>query len=343
MKKLIAVAAGALLCGAFALSACGGKNPEGQIEGKYVEVTGAALTEKLKDVTAEKLFGDASSKNWEFGFEFTSALDLETDVNTADADKTERLLKLDLEEKSNLKTVLTSTEAQTKLGGLSLKAQNTNTLKGKLWKSDRLGIAEDKEFEYSINLHADDEYLYFQIPDVSDLPLPFEVAAGKFKTPIEYVFSAVAGALPNSLAKAAEGDGSAAADLLEEYNLKAYVDESDGLKIKISATEQSLYSALEKFANLPEERAKSFATFNSFAVDLYFETAENGKFERAGIVADINGSLNVAAGALADGLPALNGTVNFKADMALKRFSGKINLPAPEELEKYVDITAENG
>lgn len=335
MKKFIAAIAGTLLLGAFALSACGGDKPEGEIEGKYVEVTSAELTEKLNKITPEKLFGDTSSEDWSFGFEFTSDIEVKTDLKTKQGETDEQLIKLNVEEESTFKATLSRPEGQTD-GGPCLKAQNSNKLKGKIGKSDILGIEEDIDFDYTVSLHADGEYLYFQLPDMSDLPLPFEIAEGKFKVPVEYVFSAVANILPNTVSRT----GEAVSGLLTEYNLKAYVDESDGLKIKISADEQSLYAALDKVAGIPAETVKGFAAFNTFAIDLYFETAEDGKFERAGFVADIDGTLTAEAGELGEGAPALNGTVKFEADVALKKFSGEIVIPSENELEEYIDITA---
>lgn len=344
MKKFIATIAGVLLCGAFALSACEGRNePQGEIKGNYVEVTSTELTEKLEKITPDKLLGDTSSEDWKFGFEFTSDSRLEADIKTTKGEETEPFIKLNIDEESTLKAMFEATEDETAFGGLSVKMQNNNKLEGKIEKSDILEIEEDINFDYSINLHADDEYLYFQIPDMSDLPLPFEISEGKFKVPVKYLFSAVENLLPNTMSRAAEGDTSGVADFLTEYSLKAYVDESDGLKVKISADKQALYTMLDKIAGIPAETAEGFATFNTFAVDLYFETAADGKFERAGLTADIDGTLNIKAGDLGDGVPALCGPVKIKADVTVKRFSGEIIMPTAEQLEEYIDITDQNG
>lgn len=344
MKKFIAAACGTLLLSAFALTVCAGCNrgdgePEGEIKGSYVEITGNELTEKLNKITPEKLFGDTSQKDWKFGFEFTSDIEIEADIEAAKGEESEQFIILDLEEKSTLKTMLAATEDQAALDGLSIKLQNNNKLKGKLGKSDKLGIEEDIDFDYSINAHADDGYLYFQIPDMSDLPLPFEIADGKFKMPIEYVLSGVANLLPSTMERAAEDNPAKVDDLLKDYNLKAYADENDGLKIKISADEQSLYAVLEKIAGITAESVQDFATFNSFAIDLYFEAAQDGKFERAGLVADIDCTLNTKAGDLGEGSPALNGPVKIEVDIALKELIDEIILPGEDELEEYEDIT----
>lgn len=343
MKKFIAAVCGTLLLGAFAIPACSRGNegePEGEIKGNYAEITGNELTEKLNELKPEELFGDTESKDWKFGFELTTDIEIEADVEAAQGEKSEPFIKLDLEEKSTLKTMLAASEEQTALGGMSIKMQNNNKLKGKLGKSEILGVEEDIEFDYSINAHADDEYLYFQIPDMSDLPLPFEIAEGKFKMPLEYVVSGVADILPNTMARAAEGDTDTVNKLLKDYKIKAYADDSDGLKIKISADEQSLYAVLEKIADVSTEKAKELATFNSFAIDLYFEAAKDGKFERAGLVADVDCTLTAKAGDLGEGVPALSGPVKIEGDIALRRIIDEIILPTEEELKEYEDITA---
>lgn len=349
MKKFIAAVTGTLLLGTFAISACtggtpnkgeGGDEPNGEIKGSYVEITGGELTEKLNGLTSEELFGDTSSKDWKFGFEFTADVEIDADVNAAQGERAEQFLKLNFNEESKLKAMFAATEKQTALGGLTMKVQNNNRLNGKLGKTELLGIEEDIEFNYSINVHADDENIYFQIPDMSDLPLPFEIAEGKFKAPVEYVLSFVSDLLPVAMTHAAEGDAQAVDDLLGDYKLKAYADESDGLKIKISADKQSLYAALEEIVGISAERAQGFATFNDFAIDLYFETDRNGKFERAGFVADIDCDLTAKAGDLGEDVPALSGPIKVQADIVIRKFSDEIILPTEEELKEYIDITA---
>lgn len=346
MKKFIAAVTGTLLLGTFTIAACTGGNPgsgdgepEGEIKGSYVEITANELSEKLNGMTPEKLFGDTSSKDWKFGFEFTADVGVNADVKTAQGEQTEQFIKLDLKEESTLKAMFAASEEQTALDGLTMKMQNNNKLSGKLGKSEILGIDEEIEFDYSINLHADDEYLYFQIPDMSDLPLPVDIAVGKFKVPLEYVLPGVVNLLPNTMMQAADGDSEATNDLLEDYNIKAYADESDGLKIKISATEQSLYAVLEEFTGISAEKAQNFATFNNFAIDLYFETAQDGKFERAGIVADIDCTLIAKAGDLGEDAPALSGPVKIKADLTIKKLIDEIIMPTEEELKEYEDIS----
>lgn len=351
MKKFIAAICGTILLGTFALSACTGGNagenggegsgqPEGEIKGSYVEITGNELSQKLNSLTSDELFGDASQKDWKFGLDFIADIEVEADIKTTQGETSEQFVKLNLQEKSSLKALLAATEEQTALGGYTVKIQNSNNLKGKLGKSEILEIEDDIEFDYSINLHADDNYLYFQIPDMSELPLPFEIAEGKFKVPLEYVVSGIADLLPNTMARAAEGETEAVADLLKDYKLKAYADESDGLKIKISADKQSLYAVLEEFTEISAETAQNLATFNNFALDLYFEAAKDGKFERAGLVADIDCTLNAKAGDLGEGVPALSGPVKLKADFTVRQVIDEIILPSEEELQKYEDITA---
>lgn len=339
MKKLIFAVAATLLGGTLALSACGGDKPKGEITGKYVEVSGAKLTEKLNKLTAEELFGDTSSKDWSFGLEMTADIGAKIDLKTGHGDSAEQLLKLDATENSTAKAMMSANDGG---DGICIKLQNNDKLKGKLYKSDSLGIEKDIDFDYQINVHADGGYVYFQIPDFSDLPLPFEIAEGKFKMPVEYVFSAVADVMPNTLSKAAEGNANETSALLEKYGIKAYVDERDGLKIKLSADQHFLYAILEDAAGMSAKTAEDLATFNTFAVDLYFEASSNGRFERAGLVAKIDGSLTIAAGDLGEDAPALGGTVKLDADIALKRYIGEIILPTEEELSEYNDITAES-
>lgn len=340
MKKTLAVAACALILAITALSACNNDLPEGQIKGEYIEITGSELSEKLNGLDTDKLFGDTSAEDWSFGVDFSAEIEIEADIKTAVEGESVQLVSGDIEVESTLKAMLSATKEQTALNGYSIKARNNNKISGKLDKSELLEMDRDLSFDYSINAYADDGYLYFQIPDLSELPLPFEVAEGKFKTPIEYIVSAMTDMLPFAAVRAADGENTAE-EVLEKYALKAYADESDGLKIKVSADENSLYAILEDIG-IPSETVKGIASFNTFVINLYFAAGPDGKFDRAGMTADIDGTMNVEADEFEEGNIELKGPIKLKADITLKSFSGEIVLPDSEELEKYIDITAED-
>ena len=342
MKKFLAVATGALILGTCALTACNTDNDKGaddEFKGQYTEITTEELTEKLNALTPEKMFGDTAEKNWSFGFKLTADVDVEADLKTVRGEKELTFVSGEISDESTLLAKLTVADGDTPLGNFSLKARNSNKIEGELKKSEVLGMEKDIKLDYNINAYADDQYLYFQIPDMSGLPV--DVAPeGKYKASLGYIVSSVTGLLPFTTALAEGGEG--AADFLTEYNLKAFADDNDGLKIKVSADKQSLYAILEKTVGMTKAEVDEMVTLNEFAVNLYFETAENGSFEKAGLTVDIKGNLNIKEGAFG-GAPALSGPVCVDADILIEKYDGEIVMPNPEELEEYVDITSSDG
>ena len=345
MKKFLAVATGVLLIGTCALTACNkdkGNETDGEIKGQYTEVTTAELQEKLSTLTPEKLFGDTSAKNWNFGVKLKADVDIDADIKTTVGEEKKTYLSGKIDDETTLLARLTVADGETALGNFSIKARNNNKIKGELKKSEVLGIEEDIKFDYGINAYADDQNLYFQLPDMKELPVEI-IPEGKYKVPIDFLASYIAGFIPSAMTSVAETDKSdETADFLAEYGLKAAVDDSNGLKIKVSADKQTLYTVLEKTAGLQKTKVDELVQLNKFAINMYFEAAEDGAFEKAGLTVNIEGTLSIKAGDF-DGLPALSGPVDIEADILVEKYDGEIIMPTAEELEEYQDLFGEDN
>lgn len=337
MKKFIAIASAALICGTLALSACNGDGGAqgGEIAGNYVEITTAELNEKLNTFSSNKLFGDTSEEKWKFGAEIGETLDITVATRSGAEQNSSPLIDGRANLNGQTQFILTSSQSQTALGGMSLRARSSQKLTGSLKKCELLGLDKDISADYNVNAFADGENLYFTLPDLSDLPLDAP-PEGKYRLPLQDIIDKIKSFLPQTEALAEAPDKISA--WAEEYKLKAFADETDGLKIKVSADATSLYAVMENFLDMTAEQAKAAAAFDAFAVDLYLETDSEGAFVRAGFTIDIDGSLSLEEGALGEDFPAVYGSVKIKGDVSVKKFAGEVVLPNSEELNEYTDL-----
>lgn len=340
MKKFLAIAA-ALVCCAPMLAACGGEQrPEGEIAGQYVEMTAAELKEKLDKLEPEKLFGNASSENQAFGVQADANIEASADTQTVESGKFVTLLKADLRAESDTQITLTPSERETALGGWDVKGKSIDKIKGELGPSYLLGIDGTEDIDYEISAYADGGNLYFQIPDMSALSAEI-LSEGKYSASFDYIMDLVTDFLPESFFSALSGDMDLA-EKAKEYKLKSYADETDGLKIKLSANDESFYAILQSLTGSSEESVKESATFGTFSLDFYFEADKDGAFVKAGLVADIDGELKFGADGLFEDSPVINGPVKLKADIAVKRSENEIVLPTEAELESYKKLPVQS-
>ena len=131
------------------------------------------------------------------------------------------------------------------------------------------------------------------------------------------------------------------------FGVKVYVDTDDGIKFKLSATEQTVWAAIisangDKLTEPKLETLKDGVLINSFKYDIYFAIDERGVFSRASVVSDIDVTVDFGAAGdkiTEDGeiLPAF--TVNFKGFSTVYAFDGEVILPDTVTDGIYVDIT----
>ena len=123
-----------------------------------------------------------------------------------------------------------------------------------------------------------------------------------------------------------------------EFGIKVYIDTDDGIKFKLSATEQTVWAAIESASgDVPTaelETIKDSVLFNCFKFDIYFAIDGNGTFSRASIVRDIDATVDLSA---VKDLPAF--TVNVKGFSTVYDFDGEVILPDSVTDGYYADIT----
>ena len=132
------------------------------------------------------------------------------------------------------------------------------------------------------------------------------------------------------------------------FGVKVYVDTDDGLKFKLSLTEKTIWAAIAAAdgsgittGELDGLKDKIF--FNSFRYDVYFALDGNGRFSRAGVVNDIEVTIdsgvfgNLTDTADTSSLPAV--TVKIKDLTEIYAFNGVITLPDSVTDGSYIDMT----
>ena len=81
-----------------------------------------------------------------------------------------------------------------------------------------------------------------------------------------------------------------------EFGVTVAVDDRDGVKFKLSATQDTVWALLSAFGeDMTEESLESIkqaVTFNAFKFDLYFALDKDGEFSRASAVIDIDVTVN---------------------------------------------------
>ncbi len=328
MKKFLAIAASAVLAtSAFAFAACGGDNG-GVVNGDYKEPTSTELSTAIADVDTEKVFEELT------GFELDVNLSGSYSANGTSADGSAKL---------GYKLVLTE-EAIAGKGDVSLKYNMTSG--GTTTNGD-----------YSATIYNDEDYAYAEIKG-----LPATIAPeGAFKAKLEYMslVEDIIGQLPiaadtgsisspnlpddsdSDTVETVPGDSklAEALEMLAEYKVKVGLDATNGFKLKISFTEESLWAIIESESRMPDEQIeqmKEAITFNKFVVDIYFALDAEGGFKQFSVNMDID----IFGDGAKLGKAGQNLTLKVNGYIALKAFGGDVALPGNiAEDVTYLDVT----
>lgn len=219
--------------------------------------------------------------------------------------------------------------------------------------------AREIEVDLTGKAYVENSYVYAEAEGT--LPFDEELEDATCKFNYQQVLGAVMGSIGNlggsvSLVAAEE---SAPVDpvqyvlaLASQVGVKFYVDNSDGLKVKVSATQDTVFGVLDYVASqIEDEEApamiaeiKKSVTFNKFQFDVYFSLDKDGVFSEAGIDLDVDVKV---AGELIQLISksetaAPDFTAKAKLSVKLNTHNNKVTVPAGlAEDEKYYDITEE--
>ena len=257
MKKFLALIASVILAvSLFTFAGCG--EDKGTIKGNYKEATAEEVQTALESVDEEKLKENVN------GLEIGSKLDFSM---TADG----KTSKVDIN-----------------VGGKL-------TLGEEIFASLTFGMkttGEENE-ELKVNAYLSGDYAYADI--VGDA-----VGESGLKAKVNYA-DLLQDLLPEDEEFAdgeIEGDFTLdigkALELLKTYKINVGMDTSDGLKFKLSVTEETVWTILESF--VPEFAIyENMVTFNSFVFDCYFSINKDGSFGMASTKVNIDAKISIPA------------------------------------------------
>lgn len=309
MKKFLAIIASAILAVCmFAFAACdnnGNNDNSGVVAGDYKEPTEDELKTTIDDVDEDKIFEGLT------GYELDAKFNVNISADGTDSDMAAAL---------NFK-VTTANQSLLGTGTASLTSSGDNGM------------------NVNANVYLDSSYAYANVMGLSQV-----LGSDEFKAKVNYgtLLEGVTGKLPMAAEEEAEPDESLnlaeMLALLDEYKIGVGLDNSNGLKLKLSVTEESVWLLAAEGGLSPIEIAsyKKMVTFNTFVFDVYFALNEDGSFSQASVNLDIDAALTVPQIGLASAEGA-GMALKVKGYLTVKAYSGSVTLP--EELENYTDMT----
>ncbi len=319
MKKRFLFAATALFTvGALALTGCG-EEKTGEISGKYKEATAEEVATAYEKVDFAKSLGDITAEGWAFNFQAEGETEANVDVTmnmvysgmpinvTCQANSSESF--------DYLVSLANGENGISAFGAGSAKAK----VEGAATIMSGLEMSLDADEEW--NVYHDDTAVYIDPVKESKI----------FSTKTKIALDEIDGEedeipdlsqmpnLPTEIEKPA--DLKAMIDELIESGAKISLDQRKGLKMKFSFDKET---ATKLIAENEEELAALQANieFNAFAVDVYVALDEDGLFEAAGIVFDVDVSVSMNSEIL-----TLSGTIVLKGGYSIKASKSTAKLP----------------
>ena len=327
MKKVIAAfAAAAVAVSMFAFAGCGDKTDPGAVKGDYKEKTAAEMVEILNGVDAAKIM-NLGEKNVGLTVDLSGGFAMGELMSGNGSVKMN--VTADVSDIDNVKAYGTAqVNAEYKVPGEEGTVENKMALNATAYVVENVaygavtGLAEN-EMKAKVNLAE-----LFGAERNEDYYSPV-------KALVEAAPSEETEAMTQTLT------------MLSQLGVKFYADTTSGVKVKVSATADTVWGALDMVAAGDEEFAetvtmvKENVTLNKFQFDVYFALDGEGVFSQASVVCDVDVTVKgtlLSALMETEGMPDL--TAHVKGSVALATTTTKVNVP--ENLatdETYYDAT----
>lgn len=292
IKKVITCATAAVLAfSACALSACGEKKEDGTIKGNYEEATMEQVTETLSNVDmGAAMGGDSNAEDFKFGLNVDSSFSAACTVG----------------ENSKVSAGLSAGYTFLLTKSTCSGAGNVEINYDADIKAGELGEQEavKESGKYSATVYNDATYLYgdFNLGKKEDGETD-NIIKAKFNYGelLDYLMSNIGNLIPDGgmpgMTPYAESDASIAG-MLAQLNIKAGMDTTDGIKIKLSITKDTFWGLLENASpEMPAEQlaqVKEALLINKFNYDVYFALDKTNKFSAASVVMDVDMSVDTS-------------------------------------------------
>ena len=367
MRKWTALIAASLLgCSAMLLSACqiGGRpvNNDGTIDGNYSKPSDIEFLQVVNSIRPEKVFGDALSDEWKFGAEYI------TDIYTS--------VRQDENNWKNKKSLfyqfVLGRDAET--GEMLRRGTGFGkwsfSVPANVLDEDIVTYAAEASFCNDSQFFYQDKMQTYQVADQKEQTQfknktsldELEIPGGEdslFGLPV---------ILLEKLLEAASGettddsftDGMTLDDVafmrekLDDYGIVLEADLSDGVKLKLSASEETVEmlfasalgngEAFDRLEETAEEAESDFSVeFSQCMYEIYYAVDADGLLSGVSVRADIEAVLKGLEYNIVTGQPMEDGAdiaVTIRGKESLSSYKGTVKLP--EDLESYEEIPAED-
>ena len=343
MKKFAALLMSMTLLSSLALFvACGDSDKQenqGKLDGDFSteatdeEVT-AVLTKLQNAVDGNTFLGDTAAEDWSFGFDAGADVSFSmVGLEPGSGENAQVGANVHFDLGVGYKLII-GNSAVSGAGDLSVKGS---------------GSVMGSNANYSAKIYNDADYLYMDMSSVPGYPkvkLTYEtvmgaiesVGSGESQTPADTPSTMSADAAPGTGSENEGGQGTETApssDIakivagLKEVGCKVYIDDSEGLKVKLSISEETVDMILEALELVPADGADALVDFSAFSFDLYFAMTEDGVFSYLSADFDVKMSLD-----LGEHLGKYG--IECSGYIYAKSYEGTVKLP--DDLAEYTEV-----
>ena len=370
-----------LAVSACAFAACGESKDVTEYKYKAVDLTSAEakaafVDDLVKSVDFENLIGDTSSKDFKLGLAAEAGMKIDINASAQGTMLPGAASAVVLQAALSYET---SSSAKLTYSADSIAAETEARMAGSLKASDELfALLEEyaeldeatvaaikkatSKFDYKTKAYLDSEYVYMQLPTELLEALPEEIRdelpaseGGKYKLPIGGSADTGYGLMSATAFASAPADDATketfrsyatiAVEYLSMCKVKIEVSKEDGFAVKLSEDSEAIFNVAKEL--IPDssetlEMLGEYVTFNSLNTVIYFAVDKDGAFKQFSVNLDADANVSVNLADLIDeGLPTVTGSAKISLNLSLKKFSGKITVPANDP--SYVDLSVLSG
>lgn len=315
-KKFAAFAASAVAVSMLAFAGCGATadNGAGTIPGNYKEKSPEELATIVNDIDADKIFGDSTSLNLGVKTDLSASMDL------AGMSSTSFSIGLDYKMSASEAGINGQGSINFKSSETSGEQSESNEFSGTVYHGGDFVYAASGEEKIKINMS---ELIAAFMPGGND----------EIITPTSFYEAQDAVSVAEVLA------------IMQQFGVKITVDDSKGVKFKMSITEETIWKIAETEGGDNADQIaqlKELVTFNKFKFDLYFALDENGAFSAASFVTDIDATMNLGGAGSAPMAAAEAPALSIKVKGYAEIYTHNDTVTVPDTVTgdaSYVDMT----
>lgn len=350
MKKITSIALATCVVGsAFMFAGCnGGGSVNGAVKGNYEEITAENQAQAVQELNAFEtatmqsgggLMGDMTAENWKFGVSFSTALNVDYNL--------EGMANGKMGVNGNLTVAMENKNNAMDVKG---KGEFSVTMKGTTVDEEESSVTDLK---LTANAYAVDGYAYGDLSmtgqmDNEAIPAEMQALAGKasfralgtaFEGVMEDFPMGDIGDIGGNIGESVTTLGESVVMLKEMGIPVSYeLSQKTGLKLKISFTKDFFEAFMNDMASEEVSFAMStetpMVTFDTCKLDAYLVISEKGELKQISMDMDVNAKMADATNSGKSYMKVKGGVV-FKAD-------SKISVSVPENIKtdtKYVDYS----